>query len=67
VKSADLSHRVQQFRSASLPRQPPRVHKGTLFLIEDLVLEVERLEQDVERLTQEVSVLRKRLRGRGDT
>lgn len=58
MKNADLAQRVRQFRSCSLPRQPPRLHKGTLFLIEDLVLEIERLEEEVDRLERDNAALR---------
>lgn len=61
MKDADLSQRVRQFRSTALPQQPPRLHKGTLFLIEDLVLEIERLEEENERLAREVEALRAQL------
>jgi hypothetical protein len=44
-----------------LPRQPPTVHKGTLFLVEDLVLEIERLEEEVDRLKKENGALRKQV------
>jgi hypothetical protein len=63
VKNADLSHRVRQFRVAGLPRQPPTIHKGTLFLVEDLVLEIERLEEEVDRLEKENGALRTQVRG----
>lgn len=66
MKSADLRHRVQQFRAMGLPQQPPQLHKGTLFLIEDLVLEIERLEEETERLERENAALRDELsRARG--
>lgn len=61
MKSVDLGHRVQQFRAMALPRQPPKLHKGTVFLIEDLVLEVERLEEEIERLEREIAALRDQL------
>jgi hypothetical protein len=54
MKNADLTHRVQQFRITALPQQPPRMHKGTLFLIEDLVLEIERLERENDELRAEL-------------
>ncbi|MGE5526620.1 MAG: hypothetical protein ACM3SS_23120 [Rhodospirillaceae bacterium] len=63
MKNADLSQRVQQFRAMSLPRQPPKMHKGTLFLIEDLVLEIERLEEENARLAQENATLHHQLSG----
>jgi hypothetical protein len=61
MRNADLTHRVQQFRIMALPRQSPKMHKGTLFLIEDLVLEIERLEEENERLEGENLALRGQL------
>ena len=61
MKSADLRHRVQQFRAVGLPQQPPQLHKGTVFLVEDLVLEIERLEEEIERFERENAALREQL------
>jgi cell division protein FtsB len=66
VKSADLSQRVRQFRTMGMPRQP-KMHKGTLFLVEDLVLEIERLEEENDRLERENAALRDQLSRSGNT
>jgi hypothetical protein len=58
VKNADLTRRVHQFRIMALPKQPRVMHRGTLFLVEDLVIEIERLEQENERLRTENETLR---------
>ncbi len=49
-----------------MPRQP-KMHKGTLFLVEDLVLEIERLEEENDRLERENAALRDQLSRSGNT
>jgi hypothetical protein len=42
----DLKKRVGQFNSMSLPGQPIGVHMGTMYLVNDLWREIERLREE---------------------
>jgi len=43
--SEDLKERVDAFNRMQLPGQPPGMHMGTSYLVNDLWREVERLRQ----------------------
>lgn len=46
--SDDLQKRVEQFRAMELPGQPMGMHMGTMYLVNDLWREVQRLKDLVD-------------------
>lgn len=44
----DLQNRVEKFQALELPGQPMGMHMGTLYLVNDLWLEVQRLRKTLE-------------------
>ena len=56
ARKLDLHERVDLFRTLELPGQPQFTHMGTLYLVDDLWREIQRLREEVKKPRQKMEV-----------